>query len=58
MLTQTVGRKLAVLELRMVVQLLILNLEFLELPAEYKGHGAVEKIFRGPDKSFVRIKVL
>ncbi|KAK7224694.1 hypothetical protein V2G26_012697 [Clonostachys chloroleuca] len=52
------GRKLAVLELRMVVQLLILNLEFLELPAEHKGHGAVEKIFRGPDKSFVRIKVL
>ncbi|VUC35947.1 unnamed protein product [Clonostachys rosea] len=52
------GRKLAVLEFRIVVQLLILNIEFLELPSEYKGHGAVEKVFRGPDKSFVRISVL
>ncbi|KAI0391539.1 cytochrome P450 [Xylariaceae sp. FL0594] len=52
------GRKLAYMELRIMVTLLILNLEFLELPAEYKSMSATEKIFRQPDKPYARVRVL
>ncbi|KAI1750670.1 cytochrome P450 [Xylaria castorea] len=50
------GRKLASMELRIVVTLLILNLEFLELPNEYKAMSAREKIFREPDMPYVKVQ--
>lgn len=52
------GRKLAYMEFRIVVTLLILNLEFLELPEDFKSMSATEKIFRRPDKPFARLREL
>ncbi|OTA97030.1 hypothetical protein M434DRAFT_27103 [Hypoxylon sp. CO27-5] len=52
------GRKLATLEFRIVVVLLILNLEFLELPESLRSMRASEKLFRRPEISFARIGVL
>ncbi|KAI0470242.1 cytochrome P450 [Xylaria cf. heliscus] len=52
------GRKLAAMEFRIMVVLLILNLEFLELPGEFKNLRAVERIFRGPEAPYAKIKVL
>ncbi|KAI1329839.1 cytochrome P450 [Xylariaceae sp. FL0255] len=52
------GRKLAMMQFRMVVTLLILNLEFLELPEKYKSMTATEKMFRRPDLAYVRVRVL
>ncbi|CAG9948330.1 unnamed protein product [Clonostachys rosea f. rosea IK726] len=52
------GRKLATMEFRIAVVLLILNFEFLELPQELKSMLASEAIFRQPQKPFVRVKVL
>lgn len=54
----TTGRKLATMEFRIVVVLLILNLEFLELPEELKSMAASEKIFRNPQMAFARIRNL
>jgi hypothetical protein len=54
----TAGRKLATMEFRIAVVLLILNFEFLELPQELKSMLASEAIFRQPQKPFVRVKVL
>ncbi|CAH0051881.1 unnamed protein product [Clonostachys solani] len=42
------GRKLAQMEFRLIVTLLILRLEFLELPEEYKSMDAIERVFRAP----------
>ncbi|KAI0413076.1 cytochrome P450 [Xylaria grammica] len=53
-----VGRKLASMEIRIVVTLLILNFEFLELPSEYKTTGATEKIFRHPNTSYVKVRAI
>ncbi|ETS79937.1 hypothetical protein PFICI_07466 [Pestalotiopsis fici W106-1] len=52
------GRKLATMEFRIVVTLLILNLKFLDLPEDLKTLSATEKIFRQSDKPFVRLEVL
>ncbi|KAI1658637.1 cytochrome P450 [Daldinia decipiens] len=52
------GRKLASMEFRIVVSLLILNLEFLELPEDFKTMSASEKIFRQPDKPYARLRSL
>ncbi|KAI1359418.1 cytochrome P450 [Xylaria arbuscula] len=52
------GRKLANIEFRIAVALLILNFEFLELPEEYKTMRACESIFRHPEAPFVRIRPL
>ncbi|KAI2625057.1 cytochrome P450 [Hypoxylon sp. NC1633] len=52
------GRKLAVMEFRIIITLLILNLEFLELPPEYKTMKASEKIFRRPDMPYAKINLL
>ncbi|RYP42971.1 hypothetical protein DL768_010149 [Monosporascus sp. mg162] len=49
------GRKLASMEFRIVVVLLILKLDFLELPEEYKTMRATEKIFRQPDMPFAKV---
>ncbi|KAI1383030.1 cytochrome P450 [Hypoxylon trugodes] len=52
------GRKLASMEFRIVVVLLVLNLEFLELPEELKIMRATEKIFRQPDMPYARVRAL
>ncbi|KAK5636396.1 hypothetical protein RRF57_012109 [Xylaria bambusicola] len=52
------GRKLASMEIRIVVTLLILNFEFLELPSEYRAMSATEKIFRQPDFPYIRLRPL
>jgi hypothetical protein len=46
------------MEFRIVVTLLILNLEFLDLPQDLRAMSATEKIFRQADKPFVRLEVL
>lgn len=53
-----IGRKLATMEFRIVVTLLILNFKFLDLPDDLKTMSATEKIFRQSDKPFVRLEVL
>lgn len=52
------GRKLAMMEFKIVLVLLVLSFEFLELPEKYKSMVATEKIFREPDFPYARIKVL
>ncbi|KAI1310172.1 cytochrome P450 [Xylaria venustula] len=52
------GRKLASMELRIVITLLILNFEFLELPKERKAMNTTEKIFRQPDMPYVKLRPL
>ncbi|KAK2603555.1 hypothetical protein QQS21_004235 [Conoideocrella luteorostrata] len=52
------GRKLAFMEFRIVITLLILNLKFLELPGDFKNMRASEKIFRQPDKPYARLREL
>lgn len=52
------GRKLAVMEFRMVVALLVLNFEFLRMPDEFKTLKASEKIFRLPDMPYARLRAL
>ncbi|KAK8071660.1 hypothetical protein PG996_005008 [Apiospora saccharicola] len=52
------GRKLAVMEFRLIVVLLVLNFEFLELPDNLKTLKASEKVFRSPDMPFVRLQAL
>ncbi|KAI1857889.1 uncharacterized protein JN550_012964 [Neoarthrinium moseri] len=52
------GRKLATMEFRIVVTLLILNLEVLDLAEDLKTMSASEKIFREPDKPYARLRSL
>ncbi|KAI1394360.1 cytochrome P450 [Hypoxylon trugodes] len=52
------GRKLAMMELRIIVVLLILSFEFQELPEGLKTMGAREKIFREVEKPYARVRVL
>ncbi|KAI9157974.1 Cytochrome P450 monooxygenase TRI13 [Paramyrothecium foliicola] len=52
------GRKLALMEFRIVITILVLKLEFLELPQEHKSMAATEKIFRQPDKPYVKVKAI
>ncbi|KAH9905754.1 cytochrome P450 [Xylariomycetidae sp. FL2044] len=52
------GRKLATMEFRIIVVLLVLNFEFLELPEEYKSMKAKEKIFREPQMPYAKLRVL
>ncbi|KAJ8128210.1 hypothetical protein O1611_g5425 [Lasiodiplodia mahajangana] len=52
------GRKLATIEFRIIVVLLIMNLEFLELPEEFKTPRAIERIFREPETPYAKIRVL
>lgn len=46
------------MEFRIVITLLILNLEFLELPEDFKNDRASEKVFRQPDKPYARLREL
>ncbi|CAG9948459.1 unnamed protein product [Clonostachys rosea f. rosea IK726] len=53
-----VGRKLATLEFRILITLLVLNFEFVDLPEGMKNMAATEKVFRQPEKPFAKLKVL
>jgi hypothetical protein len=52
------GRKLAMMELRIMVVLLVLSFEFLPLPEEYQSMAATEKVFREPKFPFAKIRAL
>ncbi|KAK3985132.1 cytochrome P450 3A24 [Cladorrhinum sp. PSN332] len=52
------GRKLAMMEMRIMVVLLILTFEFSELPDKFKPMSSTEKIFRQPDFPVAKLKVL
>ncbi|KAI1369435.1 cytochrome P450 [Xylaria arbuscula] len=52
------GRKFATMEFRIIVVLLIMNLEFLELPDDLKTPGAIEGIFREPETPYAKLRVL
>ncbi|CAG9982756.1 unnamed protein product [Clonostachys byssicola] len=53
-----VGRKLATLEFRILITLLVLNFEFMDLPEDMKSMAATEKVFRQPEKPFAKLRVL
>ncbi len=52
------GRKLATMELRIIVVLVILNLEVLQLPEELRTMQASEQLFRRPKMPFARLRAL
>ena len=52
------GKRLAMLELRIIVTTLMLNFEFIPLPAEMAGLEAEEEVFRKPKTAFVKLRVL
>ncbi|KAJ4302484.1 hypothetical protein N0V88_002629 [Collariella sp. IMI 366227] len=52
------GRKLAMMDFRIVVVLLILSFEFLPLPEEYQSMAAIEKVFREPKFPYAKLKAL
>ncbi|KAH6842484.1 cytochrome P450 [Chaetomium sp. MPI-CAGE-AT-0009] len=52
------GRKLAMMEMKIMVVMLVLNFEFLPLPEGCKSMAATEKIFREPDFPFARLRAL
>ena len=57
-LTDLLGRKLAAMELRIIVVLVILNLEVLQLPEELRSMEASEQLFRRPKMPFAKLRVL
>ncbi|KAK3367843.1 cytochrome P450 [Podospora didyma] len=52
------GRKLATMQYRIDVMLLIWSFEFLPVPEEYRVMTCYEGLFRVPDKAYVNIKAL
>jgi hypothetical protein len=52
------GRKLATMEFRMLITLLVLNLEFLALPEALRGMAVKERIFRQPTTAYAQVKTL
>ncbi|KXH33732.1 cytochrome P450 [Colletotrichum salicis] len=52
------GKRLAYLELRMIVTLLVWNLEFLKLPAELEDPGLTEGLFTKPQSSMIELRVI
>lgn len=52
------GHKFAPMSIRIIFCILILNLEFLELPKEHSGTGTIETIFSLPDTPYARVRVL
>lgn len=46
------------MNLHTVMTLLILNMEFLELPEEFRSTGTTDLIFRAPDKAFANVRIL
>lgn len=49
------GRKLAEMELRIILVLLVWNFEFQPTPAELSGYQAVDKLTHQPRQCFVRL---
>jgi hypothetical protein len=56
--TSRIGRRLAEMELRIMIVLLILSVEFLPLPEEYRSFAAIEKVFREPKYPYARLRIL
>jgi len=52
------GKRLAMIEMRIVVVTLILNFEFLPLPEEMSGLEAEEEVFRKPKTAFAKLRAL
>ncbi|KAL2270796.1 hypothetical protein VTJ83DRAFT_167 [Remersonia thermophila] len=52
------GRRMAQMELRIMVVLLILTFEFLELPEEHQSMAAIEGVFREPKHPYARLRIL
>ncbi|KAK0724423.1 cytochrome P450 [Lasiosphaeris hirsuta] len=52
------GKRLAMLEIRIIIATLMLNFEFLPLPAELSSLGAEETVFRKPLTVHVNLKPL
>ncbi|KAI1121695.1 cytochrome P450 [Nemania abortiva] len=52
------GRKLATMEFRIIVVLLIMKLKFLALPDEFRSTRAIERIFREPEMPYAKLQVL
>jgi cytochrome P450 len=50
------GRRMAYLELRIILVMLIWNFEFLKCPDELSSYGAIDKLSRQPKSCYVRIK--
>ncbi|KAI0425062.1 cytochrome P450 [Xylaria sp. FL1042] len=58
LLSLSVGRNLATMEVRIFIVLLILNFEFLALPEELRGMGGIDNMLRRPNMPFAKIRVL
>lgn len=52
------GRKLAEMEIKIAIALIVLNFEFMELPDELRTMTASERIFRRPDTPYANLKIL
>ncbi|KAK6225037.1 cytochrome P450 [Colletotrichum tabaci] len=52
------GKRLAYLELKLIVTLLVWNFEFLRLPAELDDDGLTEGLFTKPKSSLVSLKAI
>jgi cytochrome P450 len=50
------GRRLAYLELRIILVMLIWNFEFLKCPDDLSSYAAIDKLSRQPKSCFVRVK--
>jgi hypothetical protein len=46
------------MSIRIIFVILVLNLDFLDLPEEFSGTGTIETIFSLPDTPYARVKVL
>ncbi len=53
-----VGKKLAMLELKITIALLVLNFEFEPLPEELTGMASNETLFRRPQLCHVKLRAL
>ena len=54
----TVGKKLAMRELRIIITMIVLSFEFLPLPAEQSSMVAEERLFRKPRVCRVKLRPL
>lgn len=52
------GRKLAEMEVKIAIALIILNFEFMQMPDGLRTTTASERIFRRPDMPYANLKVL
>ncbi|ROW13216.1 hypothetical protein VPNG_04881 [Cytospora leucostoma] len=50
------GKRLAYLELRLLLTLVVWNFEFLQCPADLAGYDAIDGVVHGPKKCFVRLR--